>query len=1303
MNNKVLISKDEFVNLKKRVKQLELEKELAENQQTLHALRESEERFRLIAENTADTITVYDLDLNIIYVSPSILSLRGYTIEETLSQKLDQILTPVSFSKARKLFTEQILLESAGQVDPNRSESLELEEYCKDGSVISVELSLTFLRNSDLTPKGVLTVSRNITERKLAEKERQANFHFFESMDKINRAMQGTNNLEQMMSDVLDTMLSIFDCQRAFLVYPCDPEAPSWRAVMERTQPGYPGANARGMEYPNDTGTIRNFRIMMETNGPVTFGPGFDEPLTKDLIKNHQIQSMIAMPIFPKGDKPYMFGLHECTKPRVWTQDEKRLLQEIGRRFSDGLTSLVAYRNLMESENKYRRIVDTTIEGIWIVDPDDTITFANAQMAGMLGYTIEEMMGCPVTKFMFKENVFEHLEMLEKHRQGEARNFERRFCHRDGHTVWTHVSASPIMDAGSHFIGAFAMCTDITERKHADDTIHALNETLESRLLALTQPIDNMSGIQLSDLFNIDELQKIQDAFALATGVASIITDTQGHPITKPSNFCKLCEQIIRKTEKGLINCYCSDAALGQMHKGGPILQKCLSGSLWDGGSSICLGDQHIGNWLIGQVLEEPFDKGAILAYAKEIGANEEEFCKALDKVTRMPLKQFERIGDTLYLIANQLSKLALQNVQQARFITERKQAEEELNRERTLLRTVIDNIPDPVYVKDLHGKKIMANLAEARMSGKERVEDILEKADEDLYSAEIATHTKTEEDEIFRTGNPVKNYESKFTVPNGAEHWIIGNKILLKDNRGNPTGLLGISHDITERKLAEISLRESEAKLIKALEIAEHANQSKSEFLANMSHEIRTPMNAILGFSEALFHKTDDPKHKQMLQSILKSGNILLSLINDILDMSKIEAGKLELNIQTVDIKNIFAEIIQIFSQKIQKKGLEFLTSVPGPLPRIMLDETRIRQILLNLMSNAIKFTDSGFVSLHLDFYKNTDQYGKLSIVVEDSGIGIPISQQELIFDAFRQQAGQSNRKYEGTGLGLSITKKLVQKMNGTIELNSSPGKGSKFSVTIDHVEYLNIAPAPKVTEPEFTITFKPSLILVVDDVKSNIKAIESLLDNPDISILEAENGEIALEILNYHTPDAILMDLRMLGMDGYEVSRNIRNNPKFQKTPIIAVTASVFDSKKIKETLLFDSIIFKPVNKTTLVNELKKYLLYSIDNQTQNSKSETTPNDDLTALEKAQLPELLKLLKEKHYEEWKTVNNKLLIFKIEKFTANLTETLAVYNNHLLRNYVNNVKLMLEVLDLDNINATVREYPKLIDKLSKY
>jgi PAS domain S-box-containing protein len=318
-----------------------------------------------------------------------------------------------------------------------------------------------------------------------------------------------------------------------------------------------------------------------------------------------------------------------------------------------------------------------------LVDMQGHAFKSNLALQQMLGYSEEELSRISVGEFTHPDDLELDEKLFSELAAGKRNKYEieKRYLKKGGGVVWGLLTASLVKREHGRPVYGVGMVEDITERKRAEEAIRALNEILESRLLALTQPIGDVSNIQLSDLFNVDELQKIQDAFALSTGVASIITDTQGRPITKPSNFCRLCEHIIRKTEKGLLNCYHSDASLGRMHPKGPILQRCLSGGLWDAGTSICVGDRHIANWLIGQVMEEPVDEEAMLAYAQKIGADGEDFRKALAQVTRMPLKQFEKVADALYLIANQLSKLAIQNVQQARFITERKQAEEEVRK----------------------------------------------------------------------------------------------------------------------------------------------------------------------------------------------------------------------------------------------------------------------------------------------------------------------------------------------------------------------------------------------------------------------------------------------------------------------------------------------------------------------------------------------------------------------------------------------------------------------------------------------
>jgi PAS domain S-box-containing protein len=317
------------------------------------------------------------------------------------------------------------------------------------------------------------------------EQEQLINLRFFESMDQVNCAMQGTNDLEQMMSDVLDSLLSIFNCDRAFIVYPCDPETASWRSVMERTRTGYSGALGWG-EVPVEPAVIQNFKTLRATDGPVTFGPGFDLELSKDLNEHHRIQSMIAMAIYPKVDKPYMFGLHHCSHPHIWSSYEKRLLKEIARRLTDGLTSFLVYRNLKESETRYRHIINTANEGIWMLDTEDLTTYVNLRMAEMIGYRPEEMTGKPVTNYMFEDDWPDHEIKMKNRHFGLSEHYERRFVHENGTTIWTLASATPIFDDKNQYTGTFSMFTDITARKQVEEEINQLNQGLEQRVLERT-------------------------------------------------------------------------------------------------------------------------------------------------------------------------------------------------------------------------------------------------------------------------------------------------------------------------------------------------------------------------------------------------------------------------------------------------------------------------------------------------------------------------------------------------------------------------------------------------------------------------------------------------------------------------------------------------------------------------------------------------------------------------------------------------------------------------------------------------
>jgi signal transduction histidine kinase/CheY-like chemotaxis protein len=501
------------------------------------------------------------------------------------------------------------------------------------------------------------------------------------------------------------------------------------------------------------------------------------------------------------------------------------------------------------------------------------------------------------------------------------------------------------------------------------------------------------------------------------------------------------------------------------------------------------------------------------------------------------------------------------------------------------------------------------------------------------------------------------------------------------------------------------MAIQKQKEELIKSRNIAETANRVKSEFLANMSHEIRTPMNAILGLSEALYYRLDSEQNKRMLQSVLRSGNLLLSLLNDILDLSKLEAGQVEIKPYPVDLGNTLNDIKQLFNEKAAKKGLALITAKSDNIPeRLFLDEVRVKQVLFNLVGNAVKFTSQGFIRLKADFIPNDPKDGKgnLIIDIEDSGIGIPEDQQELIFDTFRQVSGQSNRNFEGTGLGLSISRKLVEKMNGTLTVKSTLGKGSVFTLLMRDAE---IAVTDIVTisdeETAYDILFRNADILIVDDVNLNIETIETLLTDSGLNISVASSGSEALEKLGRKKPELVLLDLRMPDMDGFEVAKKIRSDSSNNNVRIIAFTASVVNIDKIMETGLFDDCLFKPVTRKHLKLKISRFIEHTvINNPLEEVRNEAPQLVSLPAELTGNFDEFMSKMEKDIFPAYEIFKNQLVIYRIEKFSKELSDISAAYNFAYLKDYSVSIDHSLEIFDIESLMEIIGRFPEMISNI---
>jgi len=389
------------------------------------------------------------------------------------------------------------------------------------------------------------------------------------------------------------------------------------------------------------------------------------------------------------------------------------------------------------------------------------------------------------------------------------------------------------------------------------------------------------------------------------------------------------------------------------------------------------------------------------------------------------------------------------------------------------------------------------------------------------------------------------------------------------------------------------IAVESSQAALIEA-EQAAKIGREKSDFLASMSHEIRTPMNAVFGFTQLLAKTKIEPEAREYIKAIQTSGRALLALINDILDLSKIEAGKLPLALQATDIRELLESTLGVFAETASQKQLQLRLRVAPEVPTtLVVDQHRLRQVLMNLISNAVKYSDQGVVRVSAGSTTTAEQQCELTIAIADNGIGIAKDRQALLFEPFYRAVGDGDER-EGTGLGLAIVRRLLTLMSGDISLQSAPGSGSTFTIVLRNVKVSSEIAHP-LDEDEQSINFarlNPSRILIVDDVAWNRDLLAAFLAEGDHHVAFANNGEEAILAATQHQPDLVLMDLRMPVLDGREATRRIRQTSGLEHIKIIAVSASSMSREERDESSDFDAYIRKPVAREVLFQAMAEQL---------------------------------------------------------------------------------------------------------------
>lgn len=535
---------------------------------------------------------------------------------------------------------------------------------------------------------------------------------------------------------------------------------------------------------------------------------------------------------------------------------------------------------------------------------------------------------------------------------------------------------------------------------------------------------------------------------------------------------------------------------------------------------------------------------------------------------------------------------------------------------------------------------------------------------------------------------NPSQTHKVKIVIEN--KEYIF--KVVASAIKNNSTLKTAVFHNITE-------VENLYKDLIIAKDNALNAAKHKSEFLANMSHEIRTPMNSVIGFTELLVNEITNPIHRDYLNSIQKGGIALLAIIDDILDLSKIEAGKMSIKNESINPKNLIVEIESIFHSKIISKNVNFLIEIDEEIPAfILIDSIRLRQILFNLIGNAIKFTEQGTINLKVKCLYKDNIKSKIDLIIsiKDTGIGIDEKELKNIFNSFEQQNNQ-NTKYGGTGLGLAICSKLVSMMNGEIYVQSKKGLGSTFTINFKDIDVSSIGEQIITEKLDYSnLIFEKAKILVVDDVAENRKLVEESLKGFDFELIMAENGKIALEKLKNIKIDLILLDLRMPVLNGYETARIIKNDNNLRNTPLIALTASVMGKDLIKVGEFgFDSYLRKPVIIDSLIEKLAEFLPYSFSN-----KIIEDEKNNLDGLDSKLFDQLIDILNGELKKENEEIKDKGDIHLIDAFFVKLEKASKIIKINLLTNYVEELKNNIDSFDIEKVDFLMNSYESLIEKL---
>jgi PAS domain S-box-containing protein len=518
------------------------------------------------------------------------------------------------------------------------------------------------------------------------------------------------------------------------------------------------------------------------------------------------------------------------------------------------------------------------------------------------------------------------------------------------------------------------------------------------------------------------------------------------------------------------------------------------------------------------------------------------------------------------------------------RDVTEWQRTERGLIEAEGRYRDIVDRIEDGYFEVSFDGVYRLVNPAFCRITGFTEGE-LVGHSYEEFFDPDRIKLLYDAYNSVYKTGAPLQSLEYSLIAKDGTIRFVEESVSLKCDRRGRPVAFRGIRRDCTARKRAE-------RELASAKEAAEAANRAKGEFLANMSHEIRTPMNGILGMTALALDTQLDTHQTECLVTIQSSAESLLRILNDILDFSKIESGHLELDAAPFSVREVLGAAARPLALEADVKGLRLHVEVSADVPPIVVgDPIRLRQVITNLVGNAIKFTERGSVTVAAHGASLPGGRAQLRISVSDTGIGIPAAVQEAVFEPFRQADGSITRRFGGTGLGLTISKTLVGMMGGVLSLESRPGVGSRFTFSLAMATASPDAIAAAAAQP--AVAARPLTVLIAEDNVVNQKIAAGLLARRGHCTIVAQNGRDAVAAVEREAVDVVLMDVQMPEMDGFEATAAIRARERDtgRRVRIVAMTAHAMNGDRERCLACgMDGYVSKPIDREDLVKAVEQ-----------------------------------------------------------------------------------------------------------------